>query len=125
MNIFAACLQKFGKVFWDYSGISFNLGGRINLLYCLFWGVAAVVWLKALYPRAARLISAIVRKTGWLLTLCLAALMAFDIFVSALALIRYDTRAKGNEASFEWERTMDRLFDDERMRRIYPNAISQ
>ena len=24
----------FGKVFWDYSEIPFNLGGRINLLYC-------------------------------------------------------------------------------------------
>lgn len=36
----------FGKVFWDYSDIPFNLGGRINLLYCFFWGIAAVVWLK-------------------------------------------------------------------------------
>lgn len=24
----------FGTVFWDYSDIPFNLGGRINLLYC-------------------------------------------------------------------------------------------
>lgn len=24
----------FGTVFWDYSKIPFNLGGRINLLYC-------------------------------------------------------------------------------------------
>ena len=31
----------FGKVFWDYSKIPFNLGGRINLLYCFFWGIAA------------------------------------------------------------------------------------
>jgi len=26
----------FGTVFWDYSGFRFNLGGRINLLYCFF-----------------------------------------------------------------------------------------
>ena len=32
----------FGTVFWDYSDIPFNLGGRINLLYCFFWGFAAV-----------------------------------------------------------------------------------
>ena len=32
----------FGTVFWDYSAIPFNLGGRINLLYCFFWGFAAV-----------------------------------------------------------------------------------
>lgn len=29
----------FGTVFWDYSGFMFNLGGRINLLYCFFWGL--------------------------------------------------------------------------------------
>ena len=40
----------FGTVFWDYSAIPFNLGGRINLLYCFFWGIVAVVWLKMLYP---------------------------------------------------------------------------
>ena len=28
----------FGKVFWDYSWMPFNLGGRINLLYCVFSG---------------------------------------------------------------------------------------
>ena len=40
----------FGAVFWDYSAIPFNLGGRINLLYCFFWGFAAVAWFKVLYP---------------------------------------------------------------------------
>ena len=30
----------FGTVFWDYSHLPFNLGGRINLLYCFFWGPA-------------------------------------------------------------------------------------
>ena len=40
----------FGTVFWDYSAIPFNLGGRINLLYCFFWGFAAVAWFKGLYP---------------------------------------------------------------------------
>lgn len=41
----------FGTVFWDYSHLPFNLGGRINLLFCFFWGIAAVVWLKLCYPR--------------------------------------------------------------------------
>lgn len=29
----------FGQVFWDYSAMQFNLGGRINLLFCFFWGL--------------------------------------------------------------------------------------
>lgn len=46
----------FGTVFWDYSEIPFNLGGRINLLYCFFWGIAAVVWFKCCYPFISRMI---------------------------------------------------------------------
>ncbi len=44
----------FGTVFWDYSKFKFNLGGRINLLYCFFWGIAAVVWMRYGYPLVLR-----------------------------------------------------------------------
>lgn len=115
----------FGKVFWDYSGMPFNLGGRINLLYCFFWGIAAVVWMKVLYPRAARLIGFILKKTGRVLTLLLAVFMAADICVSILALARYDTRGNGAQAVHQWEHVMDRYFDDGKMQQIYPNAMAQ
>lgn len=115
----------FGKVFWDYSAMPFNLGGRINLLYCFFWGIAAVVWMKGVYPQAARLIDLILRKTGKILTLSLTLFMAVNLCVSMLALIRYDTRAAGTQPVRRWEQVMDERFDDERMERIYPNAISQ
>ena len=115
----------FGKVFWDYSAMPFNLGGRINLLYCFFWGIAAVVWIKGLYPKVARLIDAILRKTGWILTSFTIIFMVFNIWVSMLALVRYDTRAEGKTAVHGWEQIMDEHFDDGRMERIYPNAIRQ
>lgn len=115
----------FGKVFWDYSGIPFNLGGRINLLYCFFWGIAAVVWFRILYPRIAKLIALILHRTGRILTTALVLFMIADIFVSILALVRYDTRANGSEAVHRWEQLMDTYFDDAKMERIYPNAIPQ
>lgn len=115
----------FGKVFWDYSDMPFNLGGRINLLFCFFWGIAAVVWIKGLYPKAAKLIDVILRKTGWALTGIFMVFMVFNIFVSMLALTRYDTRAEGKAAASRWEQVMDEHFSDARMERIYPNAIRQ
>lgn len=115
----------FGKVFWDYSAMPFNLGGRINLLYCIFWGIAAVVWIKGLYPKLSRLIGIIQNRTGRVLTGILAVFMGINICVSVMALIRYDTRADGQEAVYSWEKTIDENFDDARMERIYPNAISQ
>lgn len=115
----------FGKVFWDYSAMPFNLGGRINLLYCFFWGIAAVVWLKGVYPKAARLVDYILKKTGRWLTGALAVFMALNVSVSVLALMRYDTRADKKAAESGWERVMDEHFDDARMERIYPNAMRQ
>lgn len=115
----------FGKVFWDYSGIPFNLGGRINLLYCFFWGIAAVVWFRLLYPRVAKLIAWILRKTGRILTTALILFMIADILVSVLALVRYDLRANGLAAEHWWEQVMDTCFDDAKMEQIYPNAIPQ
>ncbi len=115
----------FGQVFWDYSGMPFNLGGRINLLYCFFWGIAAVVWMKGLYPKVLKLITFIVKKTGRVLTTLLVLFMAADLCVSVMALMRYDARANGVAVSSGWERSMDAHFDDERMERIYPNGKRQ
>lgn len=103
----------------------FNLGGRINLLYCFFWGIAAVVWIKVLYPKAMWLIEAVLSKTGRMLTVVFMAFMVFNLLISMLALIRYDARAEGKAAVARWEQTIDRHFGDDRMERIYPNAIRQ
>lgn len=113
----------FGTVFWDYSEIPFNLGGRINLLYCFFWGIAAVVWLKILYPVLSRYIEKIPMKAGKWMTWILLVFMLVNMCVSVMALSRYSERAQGIPAQSGWEQTMDERFADERMERIYPNAI--
>ena len=113
------------KVFWDYSHIPFNIGGRVNLLYCFFWGIAAVVWIKWLYPPLSHLIESIPDKIGKIITWALVVFMACNIVVSMMALIRYDQRSNGTEASSSWQITMDRMYDDAAMQRIYPNAVSR
>lgn len=115
----------FGKVFWDYSSIPFNLGGRINLLYCFFWGIAAVVWIKLLYPVFSTWIEKIPVLLGYILTCILVAFMIVNMVVSAAALIRYDMRTDGKPAANGWEKMLDEHFDDTRMEKIYPSAISK
>lgn len=112
----------FGTVFWDYSGIPFNLGGRINLLYCFFWGIAAVVWLKGLYPLISNLIEKLPMLLGKLLTWGLVVFMVLDLAVSGLALVRYDQRRDGIKAEAPWQIWMDERFDDARIERVYPKA---
>ena len=114
----------FGQVFWDYSALPFNLGGRINLLYCFFWGIAAVVWLKVLFPPISALIEKIPPKAGRPLTVLLVVFMAANITVSSLALYRSSTRAQGQPAQSGIEIWLDAHYSDDVMARIYPNAIS-
>ena len=115
----------FGKVFWDYSKIPFNLGGRINLLYCFFWGIAAVIWIKNLYPLFSGWIEKIPVLWGYILTWTLAVFMAVNIAVSSMALILYDRRAEGKPPKNAVESIIDERFDDARMEKIYPNALSR
>lgn len=113
----------FGAVFWDYSHIPFNLGGRINLLYCFFWGIAAVVWLKGLYPRLSALIEHIPYSIGISSTWLLVLFMVFNMGISSLALARYTNRqTAAAPPQGAVERFLDEHFPDERMERIYPNA---
>ena len=113
----------FGKVFWDYSKIPFNLGGRVNLLYCFFWGIAAVVWIKGLYPVISSWIEKIPLKAGKILSWLMIVFFCCNILVSCMALLRSDQRAQGMSAEQTWQKVMDEVYDDERLKEIYPNAI--
>ncbi len=112
----------FGKVFWDYSNMPFNLGGRINLLYCLFWGIASVVWFKIIYVRISAAIEKIPIKLGKAVTWVLIVFMCVNVTVTCMALVRHDQRAHGIPAQSGWQQSMDEHFDDARMERIYPDA---
>lgn len=117
----------FGTVFWDYSGFAFNLGGRINLLFCFFWGIVAVIWLKLVYPFLSGLIERIPKKPGILACNVLLVFMLFNMLVSGLALSRYTQRRleENEQKAVEenlWERFLDERFPDERIERIYPKA---
>ena len=111
----------FGTVFWDYSKIPFNLGGRINLLYCFFWGIAAVVWLKGCYPVLSRLIEKLPVRAGKIVTWVLVVFMAANMAVSALAVARYTQRLTQPGADTPLAVWLDERNPDERIERVYPN----
>lgn len=114
----------FGTVFWDYSHLPFNLGGRINLLYCFFWGIAAVVWLKGIYPRLSGWIEKLPMSVGRAGTWIIVVFMLVNMAASALALARYTERVTtGAPAENALETLLDQRFPNERMERVYPNAI--
>ena len=112
----------FGTVFWDYSKFKFNLGGRINLLYCFFWGIAAVAWMRYGYPLVEKGMAKVRSHVRPWMTAVLAVFMAVNMLTSALALARYDARTSGEGPKNSIDTLLDDHFDDARMERIYPNA---
>lgn len=111
----------FGTVFWDYSKIPFNLGGRINLLYCFFWGFAAVVWMKVVYPFLSKQIERLSKKMGRVLCSILLLFLAADMAVSFAALARYGERQNGKKGTGVVAEMLDEYFSDEFIEKRYEN----
>ena len=111
----------FGTVFWDYSHMMFNIGGRTNLLYMIFWGILSVVWIKIIYPRLSNVIEKIPPLSGKIITWVLIAFMICNALVSALAMARYTERQDGIEASNIIEEFLDITYQDELIERVWPN----
>ena len=111
----------FGTTFWDYSKIPFNLNGRVNLLFCFFWGGLAIVWIKLLYSAASNPIEKIPFIPGKVLTGVIVVFMALDMIVSGLAISRYVERKSGVGNGTVVEYFMDCTYPDVLIEQVYPN----
>ncbi|WP_026883441.1 putative ABC transporter permease [Clostridium akagii] len=112
-----------GTRFWDYSSMPFNLDGRVNLLYCLFWGLLAIVWLKLLYPLVSKYISKIPWVSGEILTWCIVVFIVLNASVSAMALYYYGLRMAGTPRTGNMGLFFSFYYPNTVMKLIYPNAV--
>lgn len=111
----------FGSTSWDYSGMPFNLNGRICLLYSIFWGILGVWWIKSIYPRMAKRLLRIPNKVGKILTWLLVAFLSVNGLVSLCAVFRWSQRVENIPPANGFFAFFDQHFPDERMERIYAN----
>lgn len=113
-----------GTVSWDYSGSKYSLmGGRTDLVYAVFWGILAVVWIKFLYPFMSKWIEKIPNKVGVILTWILFVFMVFDCVISCMAVDRMVKRHNGTAESTAVGNFLDDHYPDEFLLNIYPNMI--
>ena len=113
----------FGTVSWEYSNLPFNIAGRTSLMYGIAWGILGLFWVKLIYPNLSRFIESIPNKAGFVITWILIGFMVFDMGISTCAAIREEERRNNIKASNAFEEFLDKHYDSEFMRRIYPNAI--
>ena len=111
----------FGTVFWDYSDMPLNIGGRTNVLFMIFWGILSVVWVKMLYPRLSALIEKIPPVAGIALTWVLTVLFCADMLISGAAMLRYTARQQGSQTHNAYTEFMDRQYPDTLIEWTWPN----
>lgn len=111
----------FGTVFWDYSGMPLNIGGRTNVMFCFFWGTLAVIWVKEIYPRLSRRIEALPHLPGKLLTWAVLLFMLCNAALTTAAMARYGTRALHPVPSNPFEEFLDQHYTDAYMELRWQN----
>lgn len=114
-----------GTKFWDYSDMPFNIGGRTNLLFCIYWGILSLVWVKICYPRISSLIEKIPPITGKIITWIVIILMVCDMLISALAMVRYTERISQKQPSNMVETFLDYQYPDDLIEYVWPNMRVQ
>lgn len=113
----------FGVRFWDYSKMALNIDGRINLLFCFFWGLIAVIWIQNIYPMLSHQIEKIPVKIGKPLTWILSVFMVLNIAVSGLALMRGYQRQQNIAAHTVVDELLDEHYTDAYLAQRYQNML--
>lgn len=111
----------FGTVFWDYSEMPLNIGGRTNVLYCIFWGILSVMWIKVLYPHMEKWIEKIPPMVGKSITWVVVLVMLCNGLLTTAAMQRYTARQSDPEPSNFVEVFLDERYDDAWMENRWPN----
>lgn len=113
--------KVFGVRFWDYSHLPFQINGRINLLFCCFWGIVAVIWIKKIYPFLSSLIDNIPMHYEKPLTWIVSVFLVFDMTLSAMALIRSYERYQNIPPNSIIEQFLDKHYSDDYLQMRYQN----
>ena len=111
----------FGTISWDYSDLFMNFNGRTSILYCFYWGIIAVVFLKAVYPLTKKLDKYIEKKRVRIATVIFMIFMTGDIVLSCMAGVRQDERHNNIPPKNDIDIFLDNNFPDEFLDRVYDN----
>lgn len=113
----------FGTRSWNYSDRFMDIGGRTTVPYMLFWGLLVLVATKWLYPWLDKGYQKLEGKGLNIFCAVLATFLAFDVAMSLAASLRQAERRAGHEPRNGLEVFLDERFSDERLKKIYDNAV--
>lgn len=123
IEYFSSLIQQivFGSVSWNYSQHFLNIGGRVSLKMTLGWGLLGIAFVKLVYPSIKKVFSKPVKSWQKIVTIIFAVFIVVDILISCLSVYRWHQRINEESASNIVEEIIDKNFDNQKMKKIYPN----
>ncbi|GAA0801584.1 hypothetical protein GCM10008910_31490 [Faecalicatena orotica] len=112
----------YGTVSWEYSGQRFSLlGGRTSLRFMIFWGFLGIAYIRGIQPFLFRLFAQIPFPVKAPAVIALNVFLAYDLWLSALAVGRWRKRLTGHKPDGQMDIWLDQRFPNERMQKLYPS----
>lgn len=109
-----------GTVSWDYKDFKYNLNGRINLVYSMFWGILTIFWGTKCLPIFDAWIPQLYDKV--ILTVLASLLMSADCIISLAACIRRNERRNNVVPKTKFDEHLDCYYTDELLDKVYANS---
>lgn len=120
----------YGMRFWNYEYLSFNLNGRISLIFSIYWGVLSVLLVKFVKPLIDKMINKIKPHTRNIIELGIFIFLCIDCVVTIWGIQTYQNRvlynktykAESNNFILQIRENIENnYFTNERMSLTFPN----
>ncbi len=85
----------FGMHIWNYSGLPYNLNGRVCLLFTFFWGILSVVLVRYIHPVIEKYTPCISNR----MCILICIFFIFDSICSSIVLKEYSCK---EALSLQW-----------------------
>lgn len=120
----------YGIRFWNYDYLSYNLNGRISILFSFYWGVLAILLVKFVKPLIDKIVEKIKPHTRNIIELGIFIFLVIDCLVTVWAIQTYQNRVLYNK---EYrtdsnniflkvrEKIENDYFTNDRISRTFPN----
>ena len=111
--------RTFGSVSWDYSSHTLNVGGRVSAQMAILWGFLGMVFVGLIYPSLKKLLGRMHTQRWHIFCIACSVFMAFNLALSASAILRWKERGESLPPSNKWESYLDATYPDARMEYVY------
>ena len=112
-----------GTTSWDYSTYFLNINGRTTIPYMLFWGLLCYILMVKIYPFITRKLEKVPQKLGNTIYHILLVVVTIDMIISFSACIRMGLRHEEYSPLTKYGEILDKVYNDERMKKSYTNMV--